>query len=149
MSASVATTCLRSAIGAGACEFDLSIRCEMTDVEPGLPVLALNSGSSSLKVGLYRVGSTCVEVLLTGEAESIGDKEGKFVARNSRNEVLVSEAAFVPGQREAIVRIARLLTDVKMPARSLWDIGSCMADQSSGVIASLTTRSRMMRECAL
>ncbi len=88
----------------------------MTDVEPGLPVLALNSGSSSLKVGLYRVGSTCVEVLLTGEAESIGDKGGKFVARNSRNEVLVSEAAFVPGQREAIVRIARLLTDVKMPA---------------------------------
>jgi acetate kinase len=88
----------------------------MTDVEPGLPALALNSGSSSLKFGLYRVGPTRFEVLLTGETESIGDKEGKFVARNSRNEVLVSEAAFVPGQREAIVRIAKLLTDVKMPA---------------------------------
>src|SRR5665213_1693941 len=41
----------------------------MTDVEPGLPVLALNSGSSSLKFGLYRVGSARVELLLTGEAE--------------------------------------------------------------------------------
>jgi acetate kinase len=112
----MATTCLRSATGAGACEFDLSIRCEMTDVEPGLAVLALNSGSSSLKFGLYRVGPARVEVLLTGEAESIGDKEGKFVARDSRNLLLLSETAPAPSQREAIVRIARLLTDVKMPA---------------------------------
>lgn len=88
----------------------------MTDVEPGLPVLALNSGSSSLKFGLYRVGPARVEVLLTGEAESIGDKKGKFVARDSRNHLLLSETAPAPSQREAIVRIARLLTDVKMPA---------------------------------
>jgi acetate kinase len=88
----------------------------MTDVEPGLPVLALNSGSSSLKFGLYRVGSARVEILLSGEAESIGHKEGKFLARNSRNEVLLCETAPSPSQREAIFRIARLLTDSKMPA---------------------------------
>jgi len=88
----------------------------MTDVEPGLPVLALNSGSSSLKFGLYRVGSARVEILLSGEAESIGYKEGKFLARNSRNEVLLCETAPSPSQREAIFRIARLLTDSKMPA---------------------------------
>src|SRR5665213_2497999 len=116
MSASTATTCRRSATGVGACEFDLSIRCEMTDVEPALPILALNSGSSSLKFGLYRVGSALVEVLLTGEAESFDDKESKFIVRDSRNHVLLSETAPTPSQREAIVRIARLLTDVKMPA---------------------------------
>lgn len=88
----------------------------MTDAEPGLPVLALNSGSSSLKFGLYRVGPGRVEVLLTGGAESIGDKEGKFLARDSRNLLLLSETAPAPSQREAIVRIARLLSDVKMPA---------------------------------
>ncbi len=88
----------------------------MTDAEPALPILALNSGSSSLKFGLYRVGSARTEILLSGEAESIGDEEGKFVARDSRNKVLLSEAASVPGQREAIVRIARLLADSKMPA---------------------------------
>jgi len=88
----------------------------MTDAEPALPILALNSGSSSLKFGLYRVGSARPEILLSGEAESIGDKEGKFVARNSRNEVLLSETAPIPSQREASVRIARLLADPKMPA---------------------------------
>ena len=36
----------------------------------GLPVLALNSGSSSLKFGLYRVGPTQVDTLLSGESES-------------------------------------------------------------------------------
>jgi acetate kinase len=87
----------------------------MTDAEPALPILALNSGSSSLKFGLYRGGSARTEVLLSGEAESIGDKEGKFIARDSRNEVLLSETASSPGQREAIVRIARLLADSKMP----------------------------------
>ena len=87
----------------------------MIDAEPALPILALNSGSSSLKFGLYRGGSARTEVLLSGEAESIGDKEGKFIARDSHNEVLLSETASVPDQREAIVRIARLLADSKMP----------------------------------
>jgi acetate kinase len=88
----------------------------MTDPEPELPILALNSGSSSLKFGLYRVGSARIEVLLSGEAESLGDKEGKFVARDSRNVVLLSETTPFPSQREAIIRIARLLADSKMPA---------------------------------
>ena len=52
----------------------------MTNPEFRLPVLALNSGSSSLKFGLYRVGSSQTEVMLSGEAESIGDKEAKVHA---------------------------------------------------------------------
>ena len=88
----------------------------MTDAEPALPILALNSGSSSLKFGLYRVGSARTEVLLSGEAESIGDKEGKFFAQDSRNKVLLSETTSIPSQREAIIRIGRLLADSKMPA---------------------------------
>jgi acetate kinase len=88
----------------------------MTGAEPELTILALNSGSSSLKFGLYRVGPARTEILLSGEAESIGDKEGKFVARGSRNEVLLSEAISISSQREAIIRIVRLLADSKMPA---------------------------------
>jgi acetate kinase len=49
----------------------------MTDTEPQLNVLALNSGSSSLKFGLYCAESSRIEMLLSGEAESIGDKTGK------------------------------------------------------------------------
>jgi acetate kinase len=46
----------------------------MTDARPELNVLALNSGSSSLKFGLYRVGSSRTQILLSGEAEAIGEK---------------------------------------------------------------------------
>jgi hypothetical protein len=91
MSASMVTTCRKSATGTGAYEFDLSGRCDMTDAESELTILALNSGSSSLKFGLYRVGSARTEVLLSGAAESIGDKEGKFFAQDSRNNASVSE----------------------------------------------------------
>ena len=88
----------------------------MTDVEPELTILALNSGSSSLKFGLYRVGSARTDVLLSGAAESIGNKEGKFFAHDSRNNVLLSEAISIPSQQEAIIRIGKLLTESKMPA---------------------------------
>jgi acetate kinase len=58
-------------------------------------ILALNSGSSSLKFGLYRVGSSRTETLFCGEAESIGGEKG---------------------HREAMARIGRVLADSGMPA---------------------------------
>jgi len=79
-------------------------------------MLALNSGSSSLKFGLYRVGPSRTEVLLSGEAQSIGDKKGKFDARTSRGNIVLSETLAIPSQREAIIRIARLLADSELPA---------------------------------
>jgi acetate kinase len=89
------------------------------DAKPGLDVLALNSGSSSLKFGLYRVGFSRTETLLTGEADSIGGTKSKFHAqesRESRRQAPVAETAPIPSQREAIIRIGRLLADAKMPA---------------------------------
>ncbi len=87
-----------------------------TDDARELIVLALNSGSSSLKFGLYRVGPTHVEVLISGQAESIGGSEARFSAHDSRRNEIVSETASIPGQQEAIRRIARLLTESNMPA---------------------------------
>ena len=87
----------------------------MTHTKSQLNVLALNSGSSSLKFGLYGVGSLQIERLLSGEAESIGDKSGKFHAKDSHGSVLLSETGPIPSQREAIIRIGRLLVDAKMP----------------------------------
>ena len=88
----------------------------MTDTEPGSNILTLNSGSSSLKFGLYRVGSSRTEMLLSGEAESIGDQKSKFQAQDSRANTLLSETVSIPSQREAIIRVGRLLADSKMPA---------------------------------
>ena len=50
-----------------------------------------------------------------GQAESIGDKNGKFYARDSRYDELVSETASLPSQRDAIIRIARLLAQSNVP----------------------------------
>ena len=86
------------------------------DARPDLHVLALNSGSSSLKFGLYRVGSARTDMLLSGQAEAIGDSESKFRARDSRHDKLISETVPIPSQREAIIRIERLLDEAGMPA---------------------------------
>jgi len=90
----------------------------MTDAEPGSTILALNGGSSSLKFGLYRVSASRTETLLSGEAESIGGRDGKFHARDSGGNVLLSETGAIPGQREAITRVGRLLADAKAPVPS-------------------------------
>jgi acetate kinase len=88
----------------------------MTDVEPELNVLALNSGSSSLKFGLYRVASSRTQMLLSGEAEAIGDEESKFHAQDARGNVLLSQAISVSSQREAVIRIGGFLSGSGMSA---------------------------------
>lgn len=81
-----------------------------------LAVLALNSGSSSLKFGLYRVGPAKVEVLLTGEAEAIGEERSQFHAQDMRNHARLDETLPIPTQREAIARIGKFLEDSGAPA---------------------------------
>jgi acetate kinase len=79
-------------------------------------VLALNSGSSSLKFGLYRVGSSQTETLLSGEVESIGAHESRFSAADSHRNELVTETAPIASHAEAIIRIGGLLADSGIPA---------------------------------
>ena len=78
-------------------------------------VLALNSGSSSLKFGLYRVHSLQTERLVTGEAEAIGKAAAVFHAQDPTGASLLRENVALPSQKDAVIRIARLLTDLKMP----------------------------------
>ena len=79
-------------------------------------VLAFNSGSSSLKFGLYRVGALQTAALLSGEAESIGSNAGKFSAVDSRQQVVIEEATAFSNQSDAFARIARLLSSSNLPA---------------------------------
>ena len=73
----------------------------MKNAEPGLTILALNTGSSSLKFGLYRVDASRTEMLLSGEVELIGQKDGQFHTRDAHRRKLVSETAFFASHREA------------------------------------------------
>ena len=64
-------------------------------------VLALNSGSSSLKFGVYRVTGSRTDLLVSGAAESIGESKAKFVAKDDQQNGLISEATAIPSQAEA------------------------------------------------
>ncbi len=83
--------------------------------EPEPNVLALNSGSSSLKFGVYRVGSSGAERLLSGAAESVGGEDGKFWVQDPHGNALLSEAASFPSQREAVRRIETCLATLDIP----------------------------------
>src|SRR5665213_3996101 len=113
----MARTCRRFATGAGICEHDVFLLTgyDMAHADT-VNILALNSGSSSLKFGLYRVGFARTEMLLCGDAESIGASSSHFSAKDSLRNELVSEAICIPSQREAIIRIGRLLVESNTPA---------------------------------
>jgi acetate kinase len=82
----------------------------------GLHILALNSGSSSLKFGLYRLRATSADIVLAGEAVAIGEAQGRLTLRDSTGAVSLTETVAIPSQRDAIARIGRALSDAKLPA---------------------------------
>ncbi|CAN5907901.1 acetate/propionate family kinase [soil metagenome] len=81
----------------------------------GATILALNSGSSSLKFGLYRVGRAPPAMLFSGEADLARDGRGRFEVDDPHGAPLLREAAAFPDQHQAIVRLGKFLTDRKMP----------------------------------
>jgi acetate kinase len=81
-------------------------------------VLVLNSGSSSLKFGLYQVDATGTECLLSGEAGSFGDNEGRIAAIDVQGNLLLSETLSGPDPRLAITRLEKLLVESGLPAPS-------------------------------
>jgi acetate kinase len=87
----------------------------MTRGENTLTILALNSGSSSLKFGLYRVGPANVEILVSGEAEEIGEAESKFRTTDASGARLLSETASIVSQEDAVARVGKFLEEGKFP----------------------------------
>ena len=76
-----------------------------------MDVLALNSGSSSLKFGLYRVAASQTETVLSGAIESIGAHASRFFAADARRNALADETAPISSHGQAIIRIGRLLRE--------------------------------------
>jgi len=81
-----------------------------------LHVLALNSGSSSLKFGVYRVSTTEATRLVSGEAEGMGEPTSSFEAIDAGGRTLLHETGTLSGHRDAIGRIGQLLRDTQTPA---------------------------------
>jgi len=79
-------------------------------------VLALNSGSSSLKFGLFQVHGGEVETLISGEIDAIGKPASLLSATRPSDKRQASEARPIATQAAAIERIHRLLADWEAPA---------------------------------
>src|SRR5277367_3560118 len=69
-------------------------------------ILVLNSGSSSLKFGIYRRGASDEEAVLTGSAEGIGRANGTLNIRSSDGTALVARERIHESQSDALSALA-------------------------------------------
>ena len=74
-------------------------------------VLVLNSGSSSLKFGVYYRGADDEEALLTGSAEGIGHSNGSLHVRSSDGNTLVARECIHESQSDALATLAGEVRD--------------------------------------
>lgn len=83
--------------------------------EAGATVLALNSGSSSLKFGLYRVDVGGVDPLLSGEASAIGTPQARFQVAQGPGREARTEAVLLPDVEAAVACIGKVLDTSGLP----------------------------------
>jgi acetate kinase len=69
-------------------------------------ILVLNSGSSSLKFGVYRRGASDEDSVLTGSAEGIGRGNGTLNIRSSDGTTLVARKSIHESQSDALTTLA-------------------------------------------
>lgn len=74
-------------------------------------ILVLNSGSSSLKFGVYCRGKADEEPLLTGAAEGIGQKNGKLHILSSNGEMLVARETMHESQGVALAALGEAVKE--------------------------------------
>jgi acetate kinase len=78
-------------------------------------VLAINSGSSSLKFGLFGVRGSKVTPCVTGEAQAIGSSAGLLRVRDGHGDVLHVETVPIADDVQAFSRAACLLAGMDVP----------------------------------
>jgi acetate kinase len=74
-------------------------------------ILVLNSGSSSLKFGVYRRGASDEEALLTGSADAIGRSDGSLQIFSADGKSLVQRESVVESQSEALTVVASTIRE--------------------------------------
>jgi acetate kinase len=85
-------------------------------------ILSLNSGSSSLKFGLFKVGVGEIgaegsepQLLYTGEVDGIGAAESSFSIKNAVGRVVHEDRNAVAGQAEALGTVTTTLATPQFP----------------------------------
>src|ERR1700685_2128410 len=83
---------------------------------PKLPILVLNSGSSSIKFSIYEALEDERKLLFDGAVEGIGTDEGKFWITDAANKRLVDQTPSLPSREVAFKLVADALSSGKFPA---------------------------------
>jgi acetate kinase len=80
-----------------------------------LPVLVLNSGSSSIKFSIYEAGGDSRVQILEGAVEGIGTDQGKFWIKPSSGDNPVNQERALPTLSEAFSLVAKTLHSGNFP----------------------------------
>ena len=81
-----------------------------------LPVLVLNSGSSSIKFSVYRTGDGDPQKLHEGAVDGIGTDQGEFWIKDDKGKKLVDETPSLPTRAVAFKLVADALHSKDFPA---------------------------------
>jgi acetate kinase len=81
-----------------------------------LPILVLNSGSSSIKFSIYEAGSGVRRKLYEGAVDGIGTEHGKFWIKDARGSKLLDLSPALPNRSVAFKMVADLLHSGDFPA---------------------------------
>ncbi len=81
-----------------------------------LPVLVLNSGSSSIKFSVYEAGNGSRTRLFEGAVDGIGTELGEFWIKDAEGKKLVDESPALPNRAVAFKLVADALYSGKFPA---------------------------------
>jgi acetate kinase len=79
-----------------------------------LPILVVNSGSSSLKIGLFRESGGGETILLDGEAGGIGRGDGELTFQDAKGVKVFREKARWSSQTEALRRALEVMGNLKV-----------------------------------
>ena len=82
---------------------------------PSLPVLVLNSGSSSIKFSVYEAGGGARTRLFEGAVDGIGTDLGQFWIKDAENKTLVDQRPPVPHRAAAFKLVADALHTDDLP----------------------------------
>ena len=87
-------------------------------MRPGVtaPILAINSGSSTLKFGLFTNKSGEEQALLRGSAEGIGKEHGSLEIKDGQGQTLLSEDRKYASQLEALRHVTDAMTKQQAPS---------------------------------
>src|SRR6202167_4742389 len=81
-----------------------------------LPVLVLNSGSSSIKFSVYEAGDGQRTKLHEGAVDGIGTDLGKFWIKDANGKKVVDQTPPLPGRAVAFKLVADALNSGKFPS---------------------------------